>query len=64
MIETVILRVTRADGVRFVYDKFSPNGTEINFLTAHNDIWASVAVDRFLTASDALQAVEAFVMPA
>lgn len=63
MIIVTSLQVTRADGVKFVYDKFSPNGMEINFLTAHNEHWASVPVGRFSTATEALQAVEAFVMP-
>lgn len=63
MTQLVSLKVTRADGVKFVYDKFSPNGTEINFLTAHNDFWASVPVGRFATALDALRATEQFVMP-
>ncbi len=63
MAQPVSLKVTRDDGVRFVYDKFSPNGTEINFLTAHDDVWASVPVGQFATAHDALRAVEHFVMP-
>jgi len=56
-------RITRNDGVLFIYNKFSPNGTEINFLTASNDDWASVPVGRFDTAAEAVQAAETFVMP-
>jgi hypothetical protein len=57
-------KAVRDDGVTFIYDKFSPNGTEINALTAHDEHWASVPVGRFMTAQDAIQAIEQFVMPA
>jgi len=57
------LKITRSDGVTFVYNKYSPNRTEINFLTAHDDFWASVPVGQFASALDAIQASENFIMP-
>ena len=57
------LKVTRADRVQFVYNVHSPNGTVIKYLTAHDDYWASVPVGKFETVTDALLAVEQFVMP-
>ena len=60
----VYFHITRPDGVGFIYNKFSPNGTEINSLTAGDDFWASVPVGKFATAVEAFAAIETFEMPA